>query len=59
MNLINRRRDNFLRTARRPSNFNPIHTRNFAEAEVQTPLILGAESAAAGYFLHLLLTFPE
>jgi hypothetical protein len=59
MNPINRRRDNFLCAAGRPFNFNPIHTSYFAEAKVETPLILGAKSATPGHFLDLLLTFPE
>ena len=59
MNLIDRRRDNSLRTAGRPFNLNLIDTSHFAETEVETPLILRAKSAAAGHFLHLLLTFPE
>src|ERR1700684_3441679 len=59
MNLIDWRRNDFLSAARRPFNLDLIYTSDFTKSEVQAPLVLRAESASAGYFLHLLLTFPD
>src|SRR5262245_31060610 len=52
-------RPDSLRFAGRPANLDAVNVRVFSEAEMQTPLILRAESAATRDFLRLLLTVPE
>src|SRR5262249_8636273 len=42
-----------------PSYFDAINGRRLPQAEMQSTLILRAESAAARHFLRLLLTVPE
>src|SRR5262245_10814444 len=59
MNFVDLRRADGLRSARRPANLGAIDVRVFSEAEVQTPLILRAEAAAARDFLGLPLAVPE
>src|SRR5262245_19834687 len=59
VDFVGLRRADGLRSARRPANLDAIDVRVFSEAEVQAPLILRAEAAAARDFLSLPLAVPE
>src|SRR5215470_9108063 len=44
---------------RRPADFDSVNDRDSAQAEMQSPLVLSAESAAARHFLRLPQAVPE
>src|SRR5690349_12246276 len=59
MDFVGLRGVDGLRFARRPANLDAVHLRVFPESEMQPPLVLRAETAAAGHLLRLPLAVPE
>src|SRR5215510_11041782 len=59
VDFVGLRRADGLCFPRRPADFDAVNDRDFAQAEMQSPLVLGAESAAARHFLRLLQAVPE
>src|ERR1700677_4688269 len=58
MYLIERRRGQILNFSRWPANLDAVDLSRLAQSEMQPALILRAEAAAAGDFLHLPLSVP-
>src|SRR5215467_7319088 len=59
VDFVGLRRADGLCFPRRPADFDAVNDRDFAQAEMQSPLVLSAESAAARHFLRLLQAVPE
>src|SRR5262245_10520016 len=59
VDFVGLRRADGLCFPRGPADFDAVNDRDFAKAEMQAPLVLDEESAAARHFLRLLHAVPE